>query len=140
MADFPLHPAWYSEAMSEEIAAKRDALPVEPYLAYWRHRQAMQQAQNARLAEQAHKDARQIAEMLRSRFGVTQVVLFGSLAKGRFETTSDLDLAVAGLAAADFFQAAAQASKLSDFPVDLKPLEALAPHFLAAVLTTGIEI
>lgn len=126
--------------MSEAIAKKLDALPVEPYLAYWRRRQEIQQVRNARLAERAHNDARQIAEMLRSRFGVTQVLLFGSLAKGRFEATSDVDLAVAGLAEAEFFQAVAQAGKLSDFPVDLKPLDALAPHFLAEVLSTGIEI
>lgn len=122
------------------MAVKQDVLPVEPYLAYWRHRQAMQQARNARLADQAQNDVRQIAEMLRRRFGATQVVLFGSLAKGRFESTSDLDLAVAGLAAADFFHAVAQASTMTDFPVDLKPLEALAPHFLTEVLTTGVEV
>jgi len=67
-------------------------------------------------------------------------VLFGSLASGRFRPDSDIDLAVEGLAAASFFRALAQASRLSLFPLDLKPLEDLAPHFKARVRQTGEEI
>lgn len=95
---------------------------------------------SARLAAQARADAEQIAAMLRSRFGAQRVLLFGSLVQGRFDATSDLDLAVADLSPDDFFPAVAQAGKLSDFPIDLKPLEALAPHFLEEVLRTGVDI
>ena len=52
---------------------------------------------SARLAAQARADAEQIAAMLRSRFGAQRVLLFGSLVQGRFDATSDLDLAVAAL-------------------------------------------
>ncbi|HQY90443.1 nucleotidyltransferase domain-containing protein [Caldilinea sp.] len=113
---------------------------MEPYLAYWRRRETVRQARSAHLAEQARVEAEQIATMLRNRFGAQRVLLFGSLAQGRFAATSDLDLAVAGISPADFFPALAQAGKLSDFPIDLKPLEALAPHFLEEVLRTGVDI
>jgi len=80
------------------------------------------------------------AALLRRDFGVTRVVLFGSLARGRFRPDSDIDLAVEGLAAAAFFPALAQASQLSEFPLDLKPIEDLAPHFRMRVLLTGEDI
>ena len=95
---------------------------------------------NRRLAQQARADAERVATMLRQEFGVTRVVLFGSLVKGRFGAHSDIDLAVAGLAPARFFRALAQAGTLSEFPVDLKPLEELSPHFLSRVLATGEDI
>ncbi len=122
--------------MSEESSA----LPVAPYVAYWRRRQAEERDRSRRLSRQARMDAARIAAMLRRDFGVTRVVLFGSLAQDRFLPDSDIDLAVAGLPASAFFSALAAASTLSRFPVDLKPLEDLDPHFRSRVLATGEEI
>lgn len=116
------------------------SLPLEPYLAYWRRRQAEQRDRNLRLAQQAREDAARIAAMLRCEFGVTRVLLFGSLVTGRFLPDSDIDLAVADLPAAVFFLALAKASELSQFPVDLKPLEEMPPHFKARILASGEEI
>lgn len=117
-----------------------ETFPLEPYLTYWRRRQAEARDRSRRLARQARTDAVQIAAMLRREFGATRVLLFGSLARGRFLPDSDIDLAVEGLSAAAFFPALAQAGKLSRFPVDLKPLEDLDPHFRAKVLASGEEI
>jgi len=115
-------------------------LSPDPYVTYWRRRQAQARSLSLRLAEQARGDALRIAAMLRRDFGATRVVLFGSLARGRFRPDSDIDLAVAGLPAAAFFAALARAASLSEFPVDLKPLEDLDAHFRARVLATGEEI
>jgi predicted nucleotidyltransferase len=122
--------------MSEESRA----LTPDPYVAYWRQRQAEGRARSRRLGQRARTDAARIAAMLRRDFGVTRVVLFGSLARDRFLPDSDIDLAVAGLPAPVFFSALAQASKLSEFPVDLKPLEDLDLHFKTRVLATGEEV
>ncbi len=116
------------------------AADLAPYVDYWRRRQARERIRNQRLAQQARADAVRIAAMLRRDFGVTRVVLFGSLRRGRFLPGSDIDLAVAGLAPRLFFRALAQAGTLSEFPVDLKPLEDLDPHFRDRVLATGEEI
>jgi len=116
------------------------SLSAEPYVAYWRQRQVTGRASSLRLAQQARADARWVAAVLRRDFGATRVLLFGSLARGRFVPDSDIDLAVAGLPAAVFFPALAQASKLSEFPIDLKPLEDLEPYFRERVLATGEEI
>lgn len=75
--------------------------------------------------------------MLREQFQAQQIILFGSLAKNKFTPTSDIDLAISGVAPELFFTALAEANRLTPFPVDLKPIEALDNHFRQRVLATG---
>lgn len=116
------------------------ATPLPQHVAIWRQRMHAQQLASAQLATQAKQDAQQIAVLLREHFGATRVILFGSLAKGNFAVDSDIDLAVAGIAKADFFAALAAANSLAHTWVDLKPLEDLQPHFRQRVLETGEEL
>jgi predicted nucleotidyltransferase len=67
-------------------------------------------------------------------------LVYGLLMTDRFSAESDIDLAVASLAPADYFPALAEAGKLTDFPVDLKPLEALAPHVRDRILERGEDV
>ncbi|MBI3942775.1 MAG: nucleotidyltransferase domain-containing protein, partial [Chloroflexi bacterium] len=57
--------------------------------------------------DQALAAAGRCIQMLRERFGVRQVILFGSLGGrgGPWHSQSDIDLAVAGLAPEEFFTA-----------------------------------
>ena len=110
------------------------------YVAYWRQRRADEQADLARLRAQVHADARSVAELLRARYGVTRVLLFGSLLTDRFAADSDIDLAVEGLPRAALFAAMGEASALVHRWVDIKPLEELSEHFLRRVLSTGEEL
>jgi uncharacterized protein len=123
-----------------QMIGETGALAPDSFVVYWRQRQTQGRARSMRLSQQARADAARIAALLRRDFGVKRVVLFGSLASGRFQPDSDIDLAVEGLAAAAFFPALAQASRLSEFPIDLKPIEDLTPHFRMRVLTTGEDI
>lgn len=107
--------------------------PIGEYVEHWRRRQALEGKRNRR---QARHDAERIAAMLRKKFGATRIVLFGSLVAERFSANSDIDLAVDGLAPADYFLALVEAGKL---PVDLKPLGELFPHVRNRVLATGEE-
>jgi predicted nucleotidyltransferase len=118
----------------------RETLPLEPYLTYWRRRRREQRTLNRQLSRRAWEDAAQIAVLLRREFGANQVIVFGSLARERFHPGSDVDLAVSGLAKEDFFPALAQASQMSQFHIDLKPLEDLDAHFKQRILATGREI
>ena len=106
-------------------------------LAYWKQRMTQRAAQNKKLVNQARSDVDTIVEMLVSQFGVRRVILFGSLVRGRFRETSDIDLAVEGLRKKDYFLAVAEANDLTRRWVDLKPFEDLEPHFRDRVLQTG---
>jgi predicted nucleotidyltransferase len=109
----------------------------DKYLKYWRDRRQRQQEMNQRFALQARQEAQQMADVLVQQFGATQVILFGSLAKGRFTAESDIDLAVEGIEPVQFFAALASANRLTNRWVDLKPLEALEPYFYQRVMETG---
>lgn len=54
--------------------------------------------QNIELRKQkALKAAKDVANMLKDKYGVSNVVLYGSLVNGRFDDYSDIDLYVEGL-------------------------------------------
>jgi uncharacterized protein len=108
------------------------------YVERWKHRLALQQEQNQDLAHQARQKLPQLIQLLTDRFHATQIILFGSLAKGTFRQGSDIDLAVAGIAPENYFSALAAINRLGDsFPIDLKPIEDLEPHFFQRVIQTG---
>lgn len=80
-----------------------------------------------------------LAEILRTRFGVTRVVLFGSLARGDLAGRLDIDLAVTGLAVVDELRALAALSDEAGCPVDLVRIEDASPRLAAAIARDGIE-
>ncbi len=106
-------------------------------LNYWHSRIDKQRFQNRRLAQRARIELEAIITLLTHEFGAKQIILFGSLASGRFGPGSDIDLAVAGIAPDNYFVALAAVNRLTRLWVDLKPLEALEPHFRQGVLKTG---
>jgi uncharacterized protein len=109
-----------------------------PYIDRWKHRLALQEEQNRVLAHQARQTIPQLTQLLTEHFHATQIILFGSLAKGTFHQDSDIDLAVAGIPPEDYFSALAALNRLSpSFQIDLKPLEDLEPQFYQRVIQTG---
>ena len=107
------------------------------HLAYWQNRRREQQIHHRQLAEKARSSLDKIAEVLIEEFNANKIVLFGSLVKGDFGEGSDIDLAVAGTRRYDYFTALAAVNELTEFWIDLKPIEDLEPSFLDKVLTTG---
>lgn len=82
----------------------------QKYIDYWRKKQAEQDAQCKIWEREAWQVAKEVASRLQRQFGATEVIVFGSLAKGQFGEDSDIDLAVAGLKTADFFPALSAAN------------------------------
>ena len=89
----------------------------------------------------AREDAERIASLLR-RHGARRVVGFGSLfaPDRRFTPCSDIDLAVEGLHPDCFFRVSAQACDMTDFPLDLVPIEAATAVFRRIVREEGVEL
>lgn len=83
--------------------------------------------------------AQTAAQMLKTEFAVSRIVVFGSLLSGNFHETSDIDLAVWGLPEKAYFQAVARLLSLSDFEVDLVEAQYASPEILAAIVH-GIEL
>ena len=86
--------------------------------------------------------ARRISAWLKQTYGVTRVVLFGSVATNRrLRSRSDIDVAVWGLDAVSYYDAVALVQdEAGPFTVDLVRIERC-PHSLRAVIgEEGVEL
>ncbi len=113
------------------------------YQATARRRQAAAEATLDRYRLRARALAEAAAELLRRDYGVTDVTLFGSLARPEspISLRSDVDLAVAGLPADRFFEAVGRLQGLdAGIAVDLLRVEDLPPHLMAVVRREGVGL
>ena len=92
--------------------------------------------------QRANVVARQAAQLLKERFGVTEVILFGSASNPKhFWQHSDIDLAVWGLSESCYYRALACLLDLDyDFDVDLIMAEEACPTMMATIINTGVRL
>jgi len=114
------------------------ARELAPYLQGMRDREAARQQALHQRREAAIAVARECARILKERFGVQRVVLFGSMHSGQVWEDSDIDLGVWGLDDREYFAALA-AIDISDFAIDLVPAERAHPH-IASALDRGLPL
>ena len=83
--------------------------------------------------------AHKAAKLLKTEFGASEVILFGSLARrGSFSLYSDIDLAVRGIAPEKFFAASAAIERVDvNFQIDLVELETCPPAVLKKIEKDG---
>ena len=89
------------------------------------HQLRMVRERSARIAalrEKVRSELPDIVADLRRNFFVRRIVVFGSFARGEVHERSDLDLAVEGLPAKDYYRAVAACLSAS-VPVDLIRIE-----------------
>ena len=113
------------------------------YLASARDRGMPETTQaEADLRERLLNRVREAVAVLKSRFGVRRVILFGSLAyPSSFVPISDVDLAVEGLKADDYWSAWRLAEEIiNDRPVDLVEVERAGEALRRAIARHGVEL
>jgi predicted nucleotidyltransferase len=95
----------------------------------------------------ARRLAAQAAARLRQGWpGIEGIWLFGSLAEGRTQSSSDIDLAVAGLPPEALLTARAELDRLAAarqhplIPIDLVCLESLPPHWQQRIRERAIVL
>lgn len=116
--------------------------PFKEYRRFYHERKAERQTKLRELTEEARQLAALAAELLRTQFGVTRVILFGSLVHpSLFHFKSDIDLAVWGLAEEDYYRTVGILQSLNPkFSVDLVRFEDISPDFQALILKEGQEL
>jgi len=116
----------------------------KPYLDAARKRPFPPAPEPVEHSERVHLVARvrEAARVLKSRFGVRRVVLFGSLAhEAWFMPDSDVDIAVEGLAGNEYWQAwKAVEEIIGDRPVDLIEIERVGEPLRQAIERYGVEL
>ena len=86
--------------------------------------------------------AHQAADLMKTEYGATKVVAFGSLAEiDLFHARSDIDLAVWDLSAGDYFRAVGVLQSLSPaFSIDLVDFDDASAALQEVIIRQGIEI
>ena len=116
-------------------------MDYSPYKQAWRRRWAREAEADREAAARARAVAARLANVLRVRHGARRVVLVGSLARGEFKATSDIDLGVEGIPDDTFFRVDAELQRLADgFAIDLVPLESADARFREDVDREGVEL
>jgi len=107
-----------------------------------KRREARARRDQEQRREQARAIARHVAQFLRTTYGVSRVVLFGSMAQEvPLRRHSDLDLAVWGLDADDYFEAVGRVQEEgAPFSVDLIRMEQAPDSLCAVVREEGREL
>jgi len=124
------------EASKEGMVEDRFA----PYVAAWKRRWQAEKEAVERRRSQALAEAERAARLLADRHGAKKVVLFGSLAWGRFGATSDIDLAAQGLAPERFIRADADLCREISLPVDLKLVDDCPPALRRRIAEEGVVL
>lgn len=104
-----------------------------------RKRRAKFSAEISSRRKRALLAARKAAKLLKSEFGATEVILFGSLARRvGFTLWSDIDLASRGIPSEKFLTAMETVLYLSpEFKIDLVELETCSPALLKSIEKEG---
>ena len=115
---------------------------MKAYIESARAREAVQKQAAMQRREAAWAVARQAAGILKSEFGATRVVVFGSLSHGAwFNARSDIDLLAEGIPPDLFWRAWCALDRLgSQFQVDLVPGETIAGRLREEVEREGVEL
>lgn len=113
---------------------------MQNYIETARHRQRQRQNQLHQHRQQGLDQAKNAAQVLRDEFGVSRVVVFGSvLDESTFHETSDLDLAVWDLPPSDYIAAVARLLQLTDFSIDLVEAESTSPYVQESI-AQGLDL
>ncbi|ELR96444.1 putative nucleotidyltransferase [Gloeocapsa sp. PCC 73106] len=114
------------EIIAEVLAARSNR---EPFLLKMKQRQ-----------KEGLEVAQKCADFLKKKYGVTKVVLYGSLLNHEKMTLhSDIDLAVWSLPEKDYFKAVADLDYGHNFEIDLVEIQKANPYILEAIYR-GVEL
>ena len=107
-----------------------------------RRRKTGKRLEVAKRRRRASLAARKAAELLRSEFGATRVIVFGSLARhGGFTPWSDIDIAAKGIPPMRFFEAVGAVTGISaEFKIDLIDLETCPTSLRETLETEGKDL
>jgi len=107
-----------------------------------RDREERRQRALAERLRRAETVARSAAQVLKEQFGATAVILFGSVAHGMgFHADSDIDLAAAGIAPADFWRAWAALDAIDlSFEINLIAVEEATALLKTILETEGLKL
>lgn len=118
-----------------------NSIQKKNYVESWKKREKANNIEKEKLAEQAMKKAKSIANLLKNEFKVKKVILFGSLAENNFRKESDIDIAIIDYDKKEYLDMFNTAYDIaSPFKIDLLPLKNASDTLKKRILTKGVEL
>lgn len=112
---------------------------VTKYAAYEQSEAARLSARDARRTVARQKAVAEITRTLSKHPNIRKLILFGSVAHGNPGYTSDIDLAVDGIAASDYITIWLKAEEIAgDIPFDLVVLSEASDELREIILAEGV--
>lgn len=112
---------------------------IEDMKTFQRRRREAEAARAQAHAQALLERVPEMASLLKARYGVRRVWLFGSLVAGNPTAESDVDLAVEGFTGPGFFQAVGELMAIAHGPVDLVCIEEASPALAERIRAEGRE-
>ncbi len=127
------------------FVARADSVARITYIGAMDREILLAHLRNSRFApadrEQAQADARAIAAYLKGLYNVRVIGIGSAFCSGRpFRQSSDIDLVVEGLPAAQFFRASARAADMTQRALDIIPFESATELLLERICQEGVEL
>jgi len=114
---------------------------IEKYISGWKKRKSKKNTNLEKKQKDALEKASCIADMLKDRYGIKKVILFGSTATGKLWEHSDIDIAVFGLDENMYLDVVWEASQLAlPFSLDIVPLEKTSKLLQQKIQQEGMEL
>lgn len=112
----------------------------QPYVAHWQQRKVERRSRLKQRHQDGLRQAKELADILKTKFGATKVVLFGSmLSVDDIHMRSDIDLAVWDLASNEYIKAlTALMARSGNFSVDLVCIEDAPPSLKTYIDSDGL--
>lgn len=114
---------------------------VKKYVSGWKKRKRKKEARLKRNQEEAYAKAKQIADLLKNKYAIKKVILFGSTVTGKYWEQSDIDIAILGLDDRKYMDIIWEASQIAlPFSLDIVPLESATKSLKRKIEREGVEI
>lgn len=114
---------------------------LEEYKKAWQERLLKKKNEERKRKEEAVEKAKKASLLLKEKYGINRVILFGSLAKDRFFANSDIDLAIDGTGEEDYISMAWDVwLEVRPFKVDLVPVQEVEDRVKERIEREGVEL
>ncbi len=113
----------------------------EKYIKGWQKRKKEKKEKLKHMSEQAMKKVRHISKLLKNKYNIDEVILFGSLAENKFRENSDIDLAIVNSSEDEYIEMVKDAYDIAaPYKLDLLPIEKTSDSLRKKIRMKGVQL
>ncbi len=129
-------------ARSLELEAnKMNQKQRDNYIKGWQKRKKQKEEELKYISEQAMEKAKRISQLLKSKYKIDEIILFGSLAENKFRKNSDIDIAIINSNKEKYFEMVKEAYDIAaPYRLDLLPIEDASSFLKKKIKMKGVQL